>query len=349
MATIRWGWPKRKQAANMSAANPLRKGSPLCPESPPSTRTSVSDANSVPRSARRFSAWRRRRRRPRSRPQIDRLQPHRRSRGEDRRGDGQLPRRLHSLGMNSGWRQRLGTTGKQRHSSASALALCRSPLPLAWSASLPLTNISKLYAFSFLKMALFPMAIITLFWKDHIGLTLAQILLLQGIFSLATLLMEYPSGYLSDRFGYRFALTFASLLGLAGWSWYTIANSFADVLVAEVLLGHLHGLHQRLRCRPALREPAPGGEGGGIRPLRRAHDRLRPGRRGGRRAVRRGDVCRLAAAALRHPDRRMGRRARPQLVAGGGAAGSRAAPLAPGRGLADLPLCFCWRTGSCAR
>ena len=98
-------------------------------------------------------------------------------------------------------------------------------------------NIAKLYAFSFLKMALFPMAIITLFWKDHIGLSLTQILLLQGLFSLATLLMEYPSGYVSDRLGYRFALTLASLTGVAGWAVYTVARGFGGVLAAEALLG----------------------------------------------------------------------------------------------------------------
>jgi MFS family permease len=99
------------------------------------------------------------------------------------------------------------------------------------------SNIGKLYAFSFLKMALFPMAIITLFWKDQIGLSLAQIMLLQGIFSLATLLMEYPSGYLSDRLGYRFSLNLASVLGILGWGVYTVADSFGDVLLAEILLG----------------------------------------------------------------------------------------------------------------
>jgi MFS family permease len=98
-------------------------------------------------------------------------------------------------------------------------------------------NVHKLYAFSFLKMTLFPMAVITLFWKDHIGLSLAQILLLQGIFSIATLLMEYPSGYLSDHLGYRFSLLLASALGVAGWGFYTVADSFAGVLLAEILLG----------------------------------------------------------------------------------------------------------------
>lgn len=99
------------------------------------------------------------------------------------------------------------------------------------------SNIRKLYAFSFLQMMLFPMAIITLFWKDHIGLTLSQILLLQSIFSIATIVLDYPAGYVSDRLGYRVALTIASLFGIVGWGIYTIAASFADVLLAEILLG----------------------------------------------------------------------------------------------------------------
>ncbi len=98
-------------------------------------------------------------------------------------------------------------------------------------------NIKKLYAFSFLQMTLFPMAIITLFWKDHIGLSLTQILLLQGILSVSMVVMEYPSGYISDRIGYRVSLSLASLLGLAGWGVYTVASSFADVMVAEILIG----------------------------------------------------------------------------------------------------------------
>jgi MFS family permease len=99
------------------------------------------------------------------------------------------------------------------------------------------TNIRKLYAFSFLQMTLFPMAVITLFWKDRIGLSLTQILLLQSILSIVMVVMEYPSGYISDRIGYRAALTIASLLGVAGWGVYTLASSFAHVLGAEIILG----------------------------------------------------------------------------------------------------------------
>jgi len=100
-----------------------------------------------------------------------------------------------------------------------------------------MSNIPRLYLFAFLKMTLLPMAIITLFWKDHIGLTLTEIMLLQGGFSLASLCLEYPSGYLSDRLGYRFSLNLASLLGIIGWGVYTVAGSFAGVMLAEVLLG----------------------------------------------------------------------------------------------------------------
>ncbi len=81
------------------------------------------------------------------------------------------------------------------------------------------------------------MAIITLFWKDQIGLSLTEILLLQGIFSVAMVIMEYPSGYLSDRIGYRAALSLASFLGIIGWGLYTWADSFNQVLIAEIILG----------------------------------------------------------------------------------------------------------------
>ncbi|QWV94228.1 MFS transporter [Geomonas oryzisoli] len=98
-------------------------------------------------------------------------------------------------------------------------------------------NIRKLYLFSFLQMTLFPMAIITLFWKDHAGLSLTQILLLQSIFSVATLALDYPAGYVSDRLGYRCALNIASVLGMVGWGIYIWADSFATVLLAEIILG----------------------------------------------------------------------------------------------------------------
>lgn len=50
-------------------------------------------------------------------------------------------------------------------------------------------------------------------------------------------IMEYPSGYISDRIGYRAALNLASLLGIIGWGLYSFADSFTGVLIAEIILG----------------------------------------------------------------------------------------------------------------
>ena len=99
------------------------------------------------------------------------------------------------------------------------------------------SNILKLNIFAALKMMLFPMAIITVFWKDQIGLSLSEILLVNVFFSAANLLMEYPSGYVSDRLGYRLALIIACLFGICGWAIYLFAHTFWHVIGAELLLG----------------------------------------------------------------------------------------------------------------
>ncbi len=99
------------------------------------------------------------------------------------------------------------------------------------------SNILKLNIFAALKMMLFPMAIITVFWKDQIGLSLSEILLVNVFFSAANLLMEYPSGYVSDRLGYRLALVIACLFGIGGWTAYLFAQTFWHVIGAELLLG----------------------------------------------------------------------------------------------------------------
>jgi MFS family permease len=100
-----------------------------------------------------------------------------------------------------------------------------------------IANILKLNIFAALKMMLFPMAIITVFWKDQIGLSLSEILLVNIFFSSANLIMEYPSGYVSDRLGYRLSLVIACLFGICGYVAYLFAQNFLHVVGAELLLG----------------------------------------------------------------------------------------------------------------
>lgn len=98
-------------------------------------------------------------------------------------------------------------------------------------------NPARLCVFHALQMALFPVAIITLFWKHSIGLDMAEILLLQGLFGLSMAVFEFPSGYVADRIGYRRTLIAASIVSTIGWILYASADTFATILLTEVLLG----------------------------------------------------------------------------------------------------------------
>jgi MFS family permease len=98
-------------------------------------------------------------------------------------------------------------------------------------------NVRLLIAFAAFQFILFPIPIITLFWKDQIGMSLADIMVLQAIFGLAVVVFEFPSGYVADRVGYRWSLLVSTGLLMAGWLLYTRADSFWAVAVAETILG----------------------------------------------------------------------------------------------------------------
>ena len=98
-------------------------------------------------------------------------------------------------------------------------------------------NPRRLAAYNALHMTLFPISIITLFYKHHIGMSVTEILLLQGFFGFVMALFEFPSGYLADRIGYRKTLVGASALAAIGWTTYSTADSIVTVVVAEAILG----------------------------------------------------------------------------------------------------------------
>lgn len=98
-------------------------------------------------------------------------------------------------------------------------------------------NPPLLCAYHALQMALFPMAVITLFWKDTLGLTMGEIMLLQGVFGLSVAVLEFPSGYVADRIGYRLSLFWGMLFAIVGWILHTAAVGFWSIALAEVFLG----------------------------------------------------------------------------------------------------------------
>jgi MFS family permease len=88
-----------------------------------------------------------------------------------------------------------------------------------------------------MQMALFPMAILTVFLKREIGFGVTEIMLLQGVFGLAMVVFEFPSGYLADRIGYRACLIVAFVLWTVAWPIYGYADNWLGVATAELLLG----------------------------------------------------------------------------------------------------------------
>ena len=98
-------------------------------------------------------------------------------------------------------------------------------------------NVRLLVAYAACQFLLFPIPIITLFWKDQIGMSLADIMVLQAVFGLAVVIFEFPSGYLADRVGYRRSILVGTTLLLAGWLLYTPAATFWMVALAETIFG----------------------------------------------------------------------------------------------------------------
>jgi predicted MFS family arabinose efflux permease len=100
-----------------------------------------------------------------------------------------------------------------------------------------ITNARLLLAFAAIEFVLFPIPIITLFWKDQIGMSLTDIMILQAMFGLSVVLFQFPSGYFADRVGYRASLLVGAALLMAGWLVYTRGTTFWAIAVAETVLG----------------------------------------------------------------------------------------------------------------
>ncbi len=98
-------------------------------------------------------------------------------------------------------------------------------------------NPALLCVFHALHSTLFPLAVITLFYKRDLGMSVTTIFVVQAFFGLVVALLEFPSGYVADRFGYRRTLVFASCLITVGWGAYAAADTVIGVFLAEGLLG----------------------------------------------------------------------------------------------------------------
>ncbi len=80
------------------------------------------------------------------------------------------------------------------------------------------------------------MPIVVLFYNDN-GLEQYDLMLLQGIYSVAIVVLEIPSGYFADVLGRKKTLIVGSIFGFAGFVVYSLGYGFYGFLIAELILG----------------------------------------------------------------------------------------------------------------
>ena len=84
-------------------------------------------------------------------------------------------------------------------------------------------------------------AYLTPFFEQN-GLSLAQVFLLQSIFSVAFLLWELPGGYIADRFGRAFSIKLSTPIAFIALTAYGFSTAFWQFVVWELLLAVANSL-----------------------------------------------------------------------------------------------------------
>lgn len=97
-------------------------------------------------------------------------------------------------------------------------------------------NLFKLNVIKFSKWFSVVMPIIIPFYQDN-GLSITSIMTLKSVYAITIIALELPSGYFSDVLGRKNMLVTGSFLGAAGYFVYSLTDSYAGFLIAEIALG----------------------------------------------------------------------------------------------------------------
>ena len=96
-------------------------------------------------------------------------------------------------------------------------------------------NIALYPWFKFFRSLTFWQAIWFLFFQDT--LSAADAIMLYAIYDIGTIVLEVPSGYMSDRLGRRITLILSALAGVAGAAFLTLGDGFLAFALAQIFLG----------------------------------------------------------------------------------------------------------------
>ena len=98
------------------------------------------------------------------------------------------------------------------------------------------SNIWKLYVIKGLKWFMIVMPIVVLFFQEN-GLSLQEVMILQGMYSFMVAAMEIPSGYLADVFGRKNTLILGAIFCFFGFLIISLSFSFWYFIIGEIILG----------------------------------------------------------------------------------------------------------------
>lgn len=95
------------------------------------------------------------------------------------------------------------------------------------------TNIKKFYLHQIFASMFFAVPVLVLFWQEN-GLSLTEVMILQSIFAISTVILEIPTGYLADVHGRKKTLVYASITAAIAVIIFSIGYGFLDFLFAEL-------------------------------------------------------------------------------------------------------------------
>ncbi|MCJ7682271.1 MAG: MFS transporter, partial [Candidatus Aminicenantes bacterium] len=110
-------------------------------------------------------------------------------------------------------------------------------------------NLRKIYIYKFLSEFYLIVPILIPFYKSN-GLNTTQIFIVQASYALAVLLLEVPSGYLSDRIGRKHTLILGALFFPIGIGVYMLGSVVWHFILAEVFIAGANSM--RSGCDSAL-------------------------------------------------------------------------------------------------
>lgn len=97
------------------------------------------------------------------------------------------------------------------------------------------TNIWKIYVLYGIRGALIHIPILVIFLQDN-GLSLQQVFILQATWSVIQIILEVPSGYVSDKWGRKPTIIVGTLCKVLGIFAYCLGTNFLDFAVAVTML-----------------------------------------------------------------------------------------------------------------